>query len=706
MVWPYHYRRWVPFRQPILEGLVRSLHGFPRWGLPFLSSEDHSMLKQLTQAAVVLSLSATILAQTPIVIPPHATVYNGYSRGWSMVSPTDFFIQSLELPLDAQQTGDTVSLVVLINGVQAFYSAGTTPAVTTCSPPPQVFTGDLVQVIGNWSPAAPAQFTAHNSYGSTGPFATTVLGQPAQLDRAGWQWDVGDTVGYVAAANFSGLTGSLGRIIANVTPPAGIFAGIGIDAASNPNGATPLTIDFTDQSFTDDPNGIALYEWDFENDGVVDSNAQNPTHTYTTCGVYDVTLTVTDGINGSNSTTAVGLIDTDQVVASFDVSSIAPTVWQFTDTSSPPATSWAWDFDNDGTVDDTTQNPVFVSTGNCLNLPSVSFTAGLSCNSDTLVGPVFAATNSAMGETGGGNGTASANGVGNYFDIQVTNPEGLNVCGVGVCPYNWSAIFDVEVYVTGGTSLGKEGVAAAWTLVGTGSGVGTGAAFTAPDVIGVGMDQSFYLPAGDYGVAVFLRDPLGASMNIAYTNGPALSPYNNADIVIHPNGVGSSSTSTLGPVSFTPRLFNGGFYYNLCSVTGEAASGAYGSGCVGSGGIPAGLTETSPPTLGGNYALDVTGITAPGIGLMVVGTDNTTYSGIPLPLDLGIVGAPGCQLLNNALNTSTLVAVGATAQWSIAVPANPALACFKIYNQAAILDVAANSLGFYFSGGRAAVLGN
>jgi PKD repeat protein len=612
----------------------------------------------------------------------------------------------LELPIDAQQVGDTASLVILVNGVEVFYSAGTTPVVTAVAPPVQVFTGDLLQVIGNWSPAVTSNFSAHNSYGSAGPYATTVIASAAQLDRAGWQHDVGDTAAYQAAANFHSLTGSLGRVIANVTPPAGIFAGIGIAAASNPGGATPLTIDFVDMSFTDDPNGIALYEWDFENDGVVDSNLQNPSHTYTACGAYDVTLTVTDGINGSNSTTAVGLIDTDQVVASFDVTGIAPTVWQFTDTSSPTPTSWAWDFDGDGLIDDTTQNPVYVSTSMCLNLSGLELTVGLSCNSDTLTTPVFAGVGSFIGESGGGNGTASANGVGNYFDIQVTNPEGINVCGIGACPYNWSAAFDLEIYITGGTHVGKAGFPNEWTLAGTGSGLGDGAPFTAPSVIGVGMAEPFYLPPGDYGVAVFLKDPLGATMSIAYTNGPATSPYVGADMTIHPNGVGCSATATLGPCVFTPRLFNGGFYYNLCSITGEATSGIYGSGCVGTAGTPSRMNALSAPVIGGSYDLEVTNIPAPGLALMMIGLGNSAWNGLPLPLDLGVAGAPGCMLQQDALLTDTLIAPGSNAPWSLAIPSNPALQCFQIYNQAAIFDATANALGFYFSDARAAVLGN
>lgn len=67
-------------------------------------------------------------------------------------------------------------------------------------------------------------------------------------------------------------------------------------AANNTNGSTPLNIQFTDQS----SGSISNWSWDFDNDGLVDSNDQNPTHCYTSPGNYSVKLTV-NGSEGSNS---------------------------------------------------------------------------------------------------------------------------------------------------------------------------------------------------------------------------------------------------------------------------------------------------------------------------------------------------------------------------------------------------------------------
>ena len=60
------------------------------------------------------------------------------------------------------------------------------------------------------------------------------------------------------------------------------------------SGTAPLTVTFTDQS----TGSITSYSWTFGDGGT--SNAQNPSHQYTTAGTYSVNLTVT-GPGGSDS---------------------------------------------------------------------------------------------------------------------------------------------------------------------------------------------------------------------------------------------------------------------------------------------------------------------------------------------------------------------------------------------------------------------
>lgn len=58
-----------------------------------------------------------------------------------------------------------------------------------------------------------------------------------------------------------------------------------------------LEVDFTDNSI-----GATSWQWDVDGDDIIDYTNQNPTHTYTGSGLYDVTLTIS---NGTESLTKV-----------------------------------------------------------------------------------------------------------------------------------------------------------------------------------------------------------------------------------------------------------------------------------------------------------------------------------------------------------------------------------------------------------------
>jgi PKD repeat protein len=75
-------------------------------------------------------------------------------------------------------------------------------------------------------------------------------------------------------------------------------APVAVLAANILSGEVPLEVSFNGDGSTDD-SGIASYAWDF-GDGTT-STLANPVHTFTTEGVFEVTLTVTDADSLSNS---------------------------------------------------------------------------------------------------------------------------------------------------------------------------------------------------------------------------------------------------------------------------------------------------------------------------------------------------------------------------------------------------------------------
>ncbi|MDP8268418.1 MAG: T9SS type A sorting domain-containing protein [Candidatus Tenebribacter davisii] len=63
------------------------------------------------------------------------------------------------------------------------------------------------------------------------------------------------------------------------------------------SGYTPLSVQFTDLSIIGAMGtSVDSWSWDFENDGIEDSNEQNPLWTYYERGFYNISLTVSDGI--------------------------------------------------------------------------------------------------------------------------------------------------------------------------------------------------------------------------------------------------------------------------------------------------------------------------------------------------------------------------------------------------------------------------
>jgi PKD repeat protein len=75
------------------------------------------------------------------------------------------------------------------------------------------------------------------------------------------------------------------------------------------------TINFTDQSYNAPINSSVTYQWAFPGGIPATSTAQNPTVTYSTPGVYNVTLTTTN-TNGFNSVTKTNAIKVNALVSS------------------------------------------------------------------------------------------------------------------------------------------------------------------------------------------------------------------------------------------------------------------------------------------------------------------------------------------------------------------------------------------------------
>ncbi len=122
-----------------------------------------------------------------------------------------------------------------------------------------------------------------------------------------------------------------------------------------------------------------------------------------------------------------------------------------------------------------------------------------------------------------------------------------------------------------------------------------------------------------------------------------------------------------------------------------------GQGCNGSNGKAPTLTYPGAPVQGNpNFQLDLVDCPASVKARMMLGLSNTSYSFPPvaLPLDLGIIGAPGCTLDVGILLEFDFFTNGlGELHLPLTLPVNPANHGLTLYVQFALFDAAANTVG-------------
>ncbi|MCV2886369.1 PKD domain-containing protein [Aestuariibacter sp. AA17] len=149
------------------------------------------------------------------------------------------------------------------------------------------------------------------------------------------------------------------------------------------NGEVPLAVSFF--ASATDSNGIALYEWDFDNDGSIDyssTSSGNTGHVFNDAGNYQARVIVTDN-EGAQTETALPNIEiralpagSPSVTMSLSrISGTAPLSVNFNGIvdadPSVSVVSWNWDFDGDGTTDSQDASPSHVYTSAGVFFPAL-----------------------------------------------------------------------------------------------------------------------------------------------------------------------------------------------------------------------------------------------------------------------------------------------------------------------------------------------
>jgi PKD repeat protein/uncharacterized membrane protein YphA (DoxX/SURF4 family)/thiol-disulfide isomerase/thioredoxin len=196
-----------------------------------------------------------------------------------------------------------------------------------------------------------------------------------------------NTAGYLITDHFSQLTSqedlqsSFYKIL-NTLPAVKTREPVAEFKASILTGNAPLEVNFHDFSLGD----IQNWDWDFDNDGNIDSNHPNPDYIFKSPGDYAVSLKVS-GPRGSSTITkptfihiAPGICQASFYAEPTRVDGLNPV--QFFDQSQGDILRWEWDFDRDGTVDSTERNPSHTYKD---GIYSVSLTVSTQNAQDTLI---------------------------------------------------------------------------------------------------------------------------------------------------------------------------------------------------------------------------------------------------------------------------------------------------------------------------------
>lgn len=139
-------------------------------------------------------------------------------------------------------------------------------------------------------------------------------------------------------------------------------------SASPVLGCVPLPVTFTDQSVNTPAVGTVNRAWDFGNGATASNNNASSTYTYTTAGVYDIKLKVTDIEGCADSMTKTAHVEARKPVASFvapDTTGCIGVPVAFTNNSTSPVTmSFLWDFGDNTTSTAAAPSHTYTQTGN------------------------------------------------------------------------------------------------------------------------------------------------------------------------------------------------------------------------------------------------------------------------------------------------------------------------------------------------------
>ena len=123
------------------------------------------------------------------------------------------------------------------------------------------------------------------------------------------------------------------------------------------------------------------------------------------------------------------------------------------------------------------------------------------------------------------------------------------------------------------------------------------------------------------------------------------------------------------------------------TLTVRASYEAFGASCASTGPLPTLAAQSgSLPRTGSTLVTEITNLSTGARPFLFMGLSNTFWNGIPLPLELSLLGLPGCHLLTSDDLVIPLLNASGTATLSLPIPLNPRFHGAEFYHQAIVFS--------------------
>jgi hypothetical protein len=140
----------------------------------------------------------------------------------------------------------------------------------------------------------------------------------------------------------------------------------------------------------------------------------------------------------------------------------------------------------------------------------------------------------------------------------------------------------------------------------------------------------------------------------------------------------------------------GGVETSTLFTTAPPQVSSYGAACSGAATTPV-LAAATLPWIGEMHRVLLAGVPNGSAAALVVGVSRTSIGGVPLPVSLAFLGAPGCALLTSGELVVPLPVVNGTGTWTVQVTGGPQLVGQRFFAQGIWLEPGANPAGLVLS---------